>query len=89
MKTIDLTPIKQNDDEYSALADQLSQKYQCDWDDQVHESYGKYVAEVHQYSDSIRNIRCKAETLEKELSMLQVEEMIRLGDSLCKEAASL
>ncbi len=89
MNTVDLSPLKINDTEYGEVAKNTSEKYKCEWDDAVHESYGLYIRQVQEHSRSIHVIRCKAEALVKELEGLNVEEMINKAESLCKESASV
>lgn len=89
MKTVDLTPLKNNDTEYEKLAATVSEHYKCDWDDAVHDSYGVYVKQVNEKSRSVRVIRCKAEALAKEAEGLRIEELIRKAASLCREAGDI
>lgn len=89
MKTVDLTPLKANDSEYEELALTAANKYECEWDDEVHESYWPYINQVQERSRTIHVIRCKAEALIEELDGLNVDEMIQKAGSLCKESETV
>lgn len=86
MKTVDITPIKEIDIQYEKSIANLNEKYKGEWDDAVHESYGRYVSQLQDLSREVRDIRCKVETLEKEAEALQIEELTRKAEMLCKEA---
>lgn len=89
MKTVDITPIKEIDIQYEKAVANLSEKYKGEWDDAVHESYGRYVTQLQELGREVRNIRCKVETLEKEAEELRIDELIRKADSLCREADAI
>lgn len=89
MKTVDLTPLKNNDIEYEQLAVHVSEQYRCDWDDVVHDSYSIYVNQVVERSRSVRAIRCKAEELAKDAKELKIDELIRKAALLCREAENV
>lgn len=89
MKTYDLTPLKSNDVEYGEAVESVVEYYRGDWDDEIHDSYMRYVKQVQEQSQKIHVIRCKAETLKKEVEGLNVEELKQIADSLCREADSV
>ena len=86
MTIADLTPLKNNDIEYEQLAANVSERYKCDWDDAVHDSYGVFVKQSNERRESIREIRLKAETLVKEVEGFDIDELARKGMILCREA---
>lgn len=89
MRTVDLTPLINNDHEYEKAYLNISEKYKCNWDDTVHDSYLRLVKDIQEYSSNIHRIRCKAECLEKETEALNVDSMMLKADSLCGEANSI
>lgn len=89
MRTVDLTPLINNDHEYEKAYLNISEKYKCNWDDTVHDSYLRLVKDIQEYSSNIHRIRCKAECLEKEIEALNVDSMMTKADSLCREANSI
>ena len=86
MKTVDLTPLLRNDEEYEKLSSAVTEHYKCAWDDAVHDSYGNYVKQVQEKTHSVRVIRCKAEELAREAEGLRIDETIQRAEALCKEA---
>ncbi len=89
MKTVDLTPLKANDSEYEDLANMIADRYECQWDDDVHESYGQYVKQAQENSRAIHVIRCKSETLLEEIEGLNVDEMVQKTEALCEESEAV
>ena len=89
MKNIDFTPLIQNDIEYQILVQSVCESYKGDWDDKIHDSYLRYVNQVQEQSQMVHEIRCKAEILQKEVEELQIEEIHKTANSLCKEAYSV
>ena len=89
MKQYDLTPLKDNDNEYAKLSGSVESDYKGSWDDKVHDSYARYVKHVQENSRRVHVIRCKAETVEKELDGLKVDEIISRSSQLCREADSI
>ena len=88
MRTVDLTPLKVNDSEFEKLVASVAERYKCEWDDAIHDSYGYYVKQVQERTNAIRSIRCKAEELAKEAEGLEVEELVKKTENLCREAES-
>lgn len=89
MKTVDLTSLRDIDGEYDKLVNQVSDKYKCEWDDSVHDSYAKLVSRLMDNSALVHTIRCKVEMIEKELEALKIEEISKKSASLCKEADTI
>lgn len=46
MKTVDLTPLIENDQTFSKLSSDIRESYECNWDDPVHDSYRRFVQEA-------------------------------------------
>lgn len=86
MKTVDITLIRDIDIQYEKSVSNLGEKYKGEWDDAIHESYGRYVTQLQELSREVKSIRCKVETLEKEAEELKIEELARKAEMLCKEA---
>ncbi len=89
MKQYDLASLKDNDVEYGKLVDTVELNYKCAWDDKVHDSFLRYVKQVQDYARRVHIIRCKAETLVKELDDLKIDEMRTASDRVCREADSI
>ena len=86
---IDITAIKENDTQYSQNVRETELRYKCDWDDSIHDSYGVLVKQLLDNAEKVRNIRCKAETLQEEVDGLDIDALKEKADALCKEAASV
>lgn len=89
MKTVDVTPIRDINIRYEKSVSNLGEKYKGEWDDAIHESYGRYVTQLQELSREVKCIRCKVEVLEKEVEELKIEELVRKAEMLCKEAGEV
>ena len=89
MKTVDVTPIRDINIRYEKSVSNLGEKYKGEWDDAIHESYGRYVTQLQELLREVKCIRCKVEVLEKEVEELKIEELVRKAEMLCKEAGEV
>lgn len=89
METVDLSQLKNNDLEYEKIAADLAEHYKCDWDDSVHDSYGRYVKQIQDNSKIVHTIRCKIEILVKEVDAFDIEKLREQAVSLEREVESM
>lgn len=89
MIKVDITPIKELDTQYSQNVNETKTQFSCDWDDTVHDSYALLVKQLLESAEAVKNVRCKAETLQKEIEGLDVDELKEKADALCEEAESV
>ena len=86
MNNDDILSLKSNVDEYADLSMRLSNAYRCDWDDAVHESYGKYVIHVQEKEALLSKIYDESEKLIRQINELKIDVIIKKANSLCLEA---
>ena len=86
MKIVDLTPLKNNDTEFEKLVSAVTEHYKCDWDDAVHESYGKYVKHVQEKEALLSKLYNESESLIRQINELKIDVIIKKANSLCLEA---
>ena len=89
MKTIDLSPLKNNDAEFQKVTEIISERFKCDWDDSIHDSYGRYVGHMQEHARKVKTIRCKAESLVTEAEALGIDNLIGRATALCREADAI
>lgn len=89
MKEINLSPLIHSDIEYGKIVTKLGERFKCEWDDSVHDSYGLYIKQLQEYSREVHSIRCKAETLEREIADLKITELKKKVEILCREADAI
>lgn len=89
MKNFDLTQLRKNDEEYKKMTEAVLKLYQCEWNDEIHDSFLQYVNQVQEYSRRVHIVRSKAETLVKETEGLKIDEKKKRAESLCREADSI
>ena len=46
MEAINLSPLGKNDTEFQKIALSIEERFRCDWNDSIHDSYGRYVSSV-------------------------------------------
>lgn len=86
---IDLTPLKVNDKEFEVITQNVNKRYQGAWDDLVHESYFRYVKTIEDYSQRVHAVKCRAESLQREIESLKIDEMLEKAQHLCREAEAI
>ena len=86
---IDLTPIKENDNEFGRIVTNVSTQYVGAWDDPIHDSYRRYVNEMEEYAQRVHAVKCRAESLQKEVEGLRIDEMLEKAQRLCREAENI
>jgi hypothetical protein len=89
MKNIDLSPIKNLNNQYNIIVDTIESHYKCEWDDRVHDSYLSFIRQLLELKSQVKKIRSNAEILEKEVDNLKLEEIKNKSEILCKEADSI
>lgn len=89
MMNIDLTPLRGNDIEFEKLFSSVKELYACNWDDSVHDSYGRFVDQAQERSNALHTILCKAELLVNDIKDLDIDGLVEKAELLCKEAASI
>lgn len=89
MNSVDLTPLFENDIEFSEIKTTVEERFKCKWDDAVHDSYSLYVKQIVDRAESIHSIRSKAEEIAILVERLNVDKLFKEADSLCSEADSV
>lgn len=89
MNSIDLSGIISIDSEMQRIADRIAEKYKCDWDDSIHDSYERYVSRMKDESQSIQQIRRQAESIETAVNALPLEQMKTEAQKLKAEVQQL
>lgn len=85
MKNVDLSPLKNNDLEYKKIMTLLSEKFNGNWDDNIHESFRLFIKQISDNADSVHRVRSKAEMLLKEINELNIDEQLKKALDLCGE----
>ncbi len=89
MKNVDLNPLIVNDQAYSKLAMAIKERYKCNWDDPVHDSYRTFVKETDDRSEKLQELRIKAETLKARMEEHDVAGLVDETEKLWIEAQSI
>lgn len=85
MKEINISALKDSDLKFSELMSELKRNYHRSWNDDVHESFVKYIDQVEQYAADLHRIRCTMETTVDEVENLKFDAMILDAERICKE----
>ena len=89
MKNIDLSPLISCDSTYERAFANLSEKYNCAWDDAVHDSFLRFVSQAKENGRKLHDIRTAAELLEKAVDAHNVDALQSKSLALVKEAEAL
>lgn len=89
MKNVDLSPLISCDSAYERAVTNVSERYNCAWDDAVHDSFFRFVSQVKESGRKLHDIRTAAELLEKAVDAHNVESLQSKSLALVKEAEAL
>lgn len=71
------------------LSANVSEKYNCAWDDVVHDSFWRFVSQVKENGRKLHDIRTETELLEKAVDAHNVDALKSKSLALVKEAEAL
>ena len=86
---MNISPVISLDDRFSEKARDIESNFKCDWNDNVHESYRKYVMSIQDSKEKVHSIRCKTEMIDSEIMNLNIDNIEKESDSLCQEADAI
>ena len=66
----------------ASAADGLQASYQCDWNDEVHESYGPYISSCKENAMAIVSAFSKGNNVCAKLNALKIDESIQQAESI-------
>ena len=89
MKNVDLSPLISCDSAYERTSANVSEKYNCAWDDVVHDSFWRFVSQVKENGRKLHDIRTETELLEKAVDAHNVDALQSKSLALVKEAEAL
>ena len=89
MKEISLRSLNTIAEECVSAAQRIAQSFRSNWDDQVHDSFSRYVNFAEELSESVRSINEKAEAVKSEMLNVRTDELIQDTERLCDEADSI
>ncbi len=89
MNEVELSPLRDNEIQFAKLVSDIEVKYNGNWDDAVHDSYGRYVKQVCDYAEGIKVIRQTAENIQREVGELNIPGLVEYVDVLRGEAESI
>lgn len=89
MKNVDLSPLVNCDATYGRTSTSVSEKYNCAWDDAVHDSFWRFVSQVKENGRKLHDIRTATELLEKAVDAHNVEALQSKSLALVKEVEAL
>lgn len=89
MKNVVLSPLISCDSAYERTSANVSEKYNCAWDDVVHDSFWRFVSQVKENGRKLHDIRTETELLEKAVDAHNVDALKSKSLALVKEAEAL
>ena len=85
MSEVNIEPLSKADTEYIQLSDPLKAKFDCEWDDSVHESFRIYIKAVNQISEGLNRNTKTAVSLFDSVEALQIDKLETQVNSLIDE----
>lgn len=89
MKNVDLSSLIECDNKYEKMCLTLAGKFKSEWDDEVHESFHRFVVQIHDNGRRLHSARTTAELISKAVDSLDIDEVIKKAQQLMREAKSL
>lgn len=89
MKNVDLSPLVSCEATYERASTNVSEKYNCAWDDAVHDSFWRFVRQVKEDGLKLHDTRTATELLEKAVDAHNVDALQSKSLALVKEAEAL
>lgn len=89
MELPDLDPLNRNYDEYEKKVETVTERFKCEWEDSVHDSYKLYLEDIEEFQHNIGRIRDLANELLNDLDIMDVDQLISETESLCGRDESI
>ena len=88
--------LKNASDRFEKMKSILANSYNCEWSDEVHESFKKFIAELEEYSSYLKSSSNNIDSVCQEVNSLHIEQekntaekLNRSARELCQKARSL
>lgn len=85
----ELNNLKEFEIKYKNAVMQLEERYKCNWDDPVHDSFGVYLRQIKDSSQKVSEIKCDIESVVNEVNELNIDDMKERAKNLVTEANQL
>ena len=85
----DLTFLTQSSNHFSEIVTSLSEKYKCNWDDVVHDSFQLYVSKMQESSKMIHSAANEANHILKDVDSFGIDTLEKQASGLYREALTI
>lgn len=89
MTNIDLSSLGLLDAEFASRTTALAERFQSEWDDDVHDSFSRYIKQVRDYQNEVHDIRTRTELILKAVEDLGVQDLCEKAMVLCQEVETI
>ncbi len=89
MKTTDLKNLTFADKAFEMSAQEMNQRFNCAWDDEVHDSFRLLLKQIDDQRVNIHSISSNAETVMNRTDNLNFDGLCQTAENLCREVDSL
>ena len=89
IQSINIDRILRNDMEFAEISYNIENRYRCDWDDEIHDSFGRYVQAQKKASEDLHDIRESLYRMQIEVESMKIEALLAEIDDICLEARGL
>ena len=88
MKKLDISSFEKLEREYKNTVEELKKKYNCEWEDSVHDSFGLFVKEIEINDEEISGIGKRIYNIKSEVEMIDIDNILSKATTICKEVDS-
>ncbi len=89
MTAFDFSVLEKIDSDYRNLIKNAKDSFNCAWDDEIHDSYSKYLLALEEYGQVVHDICNQAKKLANDLDNLKIDVQIERAVILCQEADAI
>lgn len=89
MQEVSLSVFEEMEKKYEDAVNYTAEKYKCEWDDSVHESFKKYIDNILNCSAGVKRIKTSTEDNLKIIENMNIDNMVEASKQLGEEVESL
>ena len=86
---VDLAELAANEREYLKVVATIEQRYKCRWEDELHDSFRRYVDQEIEMSEGVQGIRTGAEEIDRNIDDLDIDGLLRHSEEISREAETI
>ena len=89
MKTVDLSLLSQTENSYKEALLSLKEKYKCNWDDEIHDSFSVFISQIEENVNNIHLAVSEIDLVKHSVHDINTEDLCKTAESVYREAESV